>query len=166
MRQLPFASAFSYFLNGLRRRLYIAGASEKSKGSTEMLSLPFGESALRRVKPKAYLAYASYRPSFYRGKIHFITTQTKSFFPEDPAAVWRSLAGELEVEVIPGNHLIFSPQNLRVWLQYSLATSSKLLAGMLMSACTRGNQRSSRGIMRVHRKTSTVKVRAGTGTRR
>lgn len=105
MRQLPFASAFSYFLNGLRRRLYIAGASEKSKGSTEMLSLPFGESALRRVKPKAYLAYASYRPSFYRGKIHFITTQTKSFFPEDPAAVWRSLAGELQVEVIPGNHL-------------------------------------------------------------
>src|SRR5881394_1316714 len=29
MRQLPFASAFSYFLNGLERRLYIAGASEK-----------------------------------------------------------------------------------------------------------------------------------------
>ncbi len=105
MRQLPFASAFSYFLNGLRRRLHIAGASEKSKGSAEMLTLPFGESALRRVKQKAYLAYESYRPSFYRGKIHFITTQTKSFFPEDPAAVWGALTADLQVEVIPGNHL-------------------------------------------------------------
>jgi acetoacetyl-CoA synthetase len=105
MRQLPFASAFSYFLNGLRRRLHIAGASEESKGSAEMLSLPFGESALRRVKQKAYLAYESYRPTFYRGKIYFITTQTKSFFPEDPAAVWRPLTADLQVEVIPGNHL-------------------------------------------------------------
>jgi len=105
MRQLPFASAFSYFLTGLSRRLHIAGASEQSDGSAELLSLPFGESALRRVKQKAYLAYESYRPSFYRGKIHFITTQTKSFFPEDPAAVWGSLTADLQVEVIPGNHL-------------------------------------------------------------
>ena len=105
MRQLPFASAFSYFLNGLKRRLHIPGASEESKPSAEMLSLPFGESALRRVKQKAYLAYESYRPSFYRGKIYFITTQTKSFFPEDPAAIWGPLTADLQVEVIPGNHL-------------------------------------------------------------
>src|ERR1700756_4332472 len=105
MRQLPFASAFSYFLNGLKRRLHIPGASEESKPSAEMLSLPFGESALRRVKQKAYLAYESYRPSFYRGKIYFITTQTKSFFPEDPAAIWGPLTADLQVEMIPGNHL-------------------------------------------------------------
>ena len=105
MRQLSFASAFSYFLNGLKRRLHIPGASEESKPSAEMLSLPFGESALRRVKQKAYLAYESYRPSFYRGKIYFITTQTKSFFPEDPAAIWGPLTADLQVEMIPGNHL-------------------------------------------------------------
>jgi hypothetical protein len=105
MRQLPFTSAFSYFRNGLKRRLQVAGASEESKDSAEILSLPFGESALRRVKQKAYLAYESYRPSFYPGKIHFITTQTKSFFPEDPAAIWGPLIAELQVEVIPGNHL-------------------------------------------------------------
>lgn len=98
MRQLPFASAFSYFLNGLKRRLHIAG------GSPEM-PLPFGDTALRRVEQKAYRAYGSYRPRFYRGKIHFVTTQTKSFFPEDPAAVWGHLTAELEIEVIPGNHL-------------------------------------------------------------
>ena len=98
MRQLPFASAFSYFLSGLKRRLHIVG------GSPEM-PLPFGETSLRRVEQKAYQAYESYRPRFYRGKIHFVTTQTKSFFPEDPAAIWGRLTAELEIEVIPGNHL-------------------------------------------------------------
>jgi thioesterase domain-containing protein len=105
MRQLPFASAFSYFLNGLKRRLHSAVASEESMASAEMLSLPFGEAALRRVKQKAYLAYESYRPSFYRGKIYFITTQTKSFFPENPAAIWGPLTADLQVETIPGDHL-------------------------------------------------------------
>jgi acetoacetyl-CoA synthetase len=99
MRQLPFASAFSYFLNGLKRRLHIEG------GAPEMLRVPFGETVLRRVKEKAYRAYESYRPRFYRGKIHFVTSQTKSFFPEDPAAIWGHLTARLEVEVIPGNHL-------------------------------------------------------------
>jgi hypothetical protein len=69
------------------------------------MGLPGAETALRRVKQKAYLAYACYRPRFYRGKINFVTTQTKSFFPDNPAAVWGDLAAELEVEVIPGNHL-------------------------------------------------------------
>ncbi len=105
MRQLPFASAFSYFLNGLKRRLHIVGAPEESIGSREMLCLPFGETALRRVKQKAYLAYESYRPRFYRGKVYFVTTQTKSFFPEDPATVWGHLTADLEIEVIPGSHL-------------------------------------------------------------
>jgi acetoacetyl-CoA synthetase len=105
MRHLPFASAFSYFLNGLKRRLHSAVASEESMASAEMLSLPFGEAALRRVKQKAYLAYESYRPSFYRGKIYFITTQTKSFFPENPAAIWGPLTADVQVETIPGDHL-------------------------------------------------------------
>jgi hypothetical protein len=56
-----------------------------------MLRLPFGETALRRVKQKAYLAYQSYQPRFYHGKIHFVTAQKKSFFPEDPATVWADL---------------------------------------------------------------------------
>ena len=105
MRRLPFASAFSYFLTGLKRRLHITGAGEESKGFAKMLSLPVDESARQRVKQKAYIAYKSYHPSFYRGKVHFITTQTKSFFPENPAAVWGPLTADLQVEVIPGNHL-------------------------------------------------------------
>jgi len=105
MRQLPPQGALSYFFRGLKRRLHISGALDESQSSPEMMGLPGVETALRRVKQKAYLAYASYRPRFYRGKINFVTTQTKSFFPDNPAAVWGDLAAALEVEVIPGNHL-------------------------------------------------------------
>jgi hypothetical protein len=34
-----------------------------------------------------------------------VTAEIKSFFPGDPATVWANLTAELEVEVIPGNHL-------------------------------------------------------------
>jgi thioesterase domain-containing protein len=70
-----------------------------------MLGLRFGEAALRHVKQKAYLAYANYQPRFYRGKVHFVTAEIKSFFPGDPASVWADLTDELEIEIIPGNHL-------------------------------------------------------------
>src|SRR5437660_12820109 len=94
-----------------------------------MLGLPFGEAALRRVKQKAYLAYANYQPRFYRGKIHFVTAEIKSFFPGDPATIWADLAAELEIEIIPGNHLNIVTTQLSLWLWYSLATSNTLLAG-------------------------------------
>src|SRR2546427_697311 len=105
MRQLPLPSAFSYFVCGVKRRLRISRALGESQGPSEMLGLPFGEAALRRVKQKAYLAYANYQPRFYRGKIHFVTAEIKSFFPGDPATIWADLAAELEIEIIPGNHL-------------------------------------------------------------
>ena len=105
MRQLPLPSAFSYFVCGVKRRLRISRALGESQGPSEMLGLPFGEAALRRVKQKAYLAYANFQPRFYRGKIHFVTAEIKSFFPGDPATIWADLAAELEIEIIPGNHL-------------------------------------------------------------
>ena len=85
--------------------MYIIGILDESQGFPEVLGLPYGETALRRVKEKAFLAYTSYRRNFYRGKINFVTTETKSFFPEDPTAVWADMAAKLEIEVIPGNHL-------------------------------------------------------------
>ena len=105
MRQVPLPSALSYFVCGVKRRLRISRALGESQGPSEMLGLPFGEAALRRVKQKAYLAYANYQPRFYRGKIHFVTAEIKSFFPGDPATIWADLAAELEIEIIPGNHL-------------------------------------------------------------
>src|SRR5437773_7199092 len=104
MRQLPLPSALSYFVRGVKRRLRISRAlgepwSLRDAGPTVR------EAALRRVKQKAYLAYANYQPRFYRGKIHFVTAEIKSFFPGDPATIWADLAAELEIEIIPGNHL-------------------------------------------------------------
>jgi len=57
------------------------------------------------VKQKAYAAYEKYQPRFYPGKVMFVTTETKSFFPGDPTAVWGNLVSELVVDVIPGDHL-------------------------------------------------------------
>lgn len=105
MRQLSLASALSYFVNGLKRRLHFPGALHESQRPPETLGLSFAETALRRVNQKAYLAYANYQPRFYRGKIKFVTTEVKSFFPGDPATVWGNLTAELEVEAVPGNHL-------------------------------------------------------------
>jgi len=52
-----------------------------------------------------YRAYTNYRPRFYPGKVKFVATSVKAFFPDDPVAVWGDLVHELEVEVVPGDHL-------------------------------------------------------------
>src|SRR5438445_2834217 len=86
MRQFPLPSAFSYFVCGVKRRSRISRALGESQGPSEMLGLPFAEAALRRVKQKAYLAYANHQPPFYRGKLHFVTAEINSFFPGAPAS--------------------------------------------------------------------------------
>jgi acetoacetyl-CoA synthetase len=105
MKQLSFAGAFSYFSNGLKRRLHFPGAIHDALRPPETLGLSFAETALRRVNQKAYSAYRSYRPRIYRGKIKFVATEEKTFFPGDPATVWGDLSTELDVEIVPGNHL-------------------------------------------------------------
>jgi thioesterase domain-containing protein len=52
-----------------------------------------------------YCAYANYRPRFYPGRVKFVATSVKASFPDDPIAVWGDLVHELEVEVVPGDHL-------------------------------------------------------------
>jgi acetoacetyl-CoA synthetase len=60
--------------------------------------------AAEQVRQKADLAYASYRPRFYRGKIKFVRAAVRSFFPDDPVAIWARLAAEFETETAPGDH--------------------------------------------------------------
>lgn len=103
MRNMPLAGACSFLLRGIKRRLRLFRPLYESQSSeTGELS---GEIHLRRVSEKSYLAYWRYRPQFYNGKINFVTTEVKSFFPEDPASVWAKLAAQIEVEVVPGDHL-------------------------------------------------------------
>jgi thioesterase domain-containing protein len=67
--------------------------------------LPFLKHAMLRVRSAQYDALRSYRPRYYNGRVNFVKTEIASYFPADPAPIWRQLVGELEVEVIPGNHL-------------------------------------------------------------
>lgn len=105
MRQLSLSEAADYFLKGFKRRMHFPGSDDERPLSPKLRSRGVNETALREVKKKAYVALEAYRPKFYPGKIHFVTGEEKSFFPEDPRSVWGSLAGDLQVESIPGNHL-------------------------------------------------------------
>jgi thioesterase domain-containing protein len=52
-----------------------------------------------------YRAYTNYRPRFYPGRVKFVAASVRASFPDDPIAVWGDLVHELEVEVVPGDHL-------------------------------------------------------------
>ncbi len=105
MRRLSLNNASSYFVKGIKRRLHFPGEIHDSQIPPETLGLSRVETAKRRVNRNAYLAYQSYRPRFYRGKMTLVTAEKNSFSPKDPTRVWGDLVSELEVEVIPGDHL-------------------------------------------------------------
>ncbi|HZW05324.1 MAG TPA: alpha/beta fold hydrolase [Candidatus Nitrosotalea sp.] len=60
--------------------------------------------AVIRAMESADLAWARYKPQFYRGKINFIRAAEVTHFPEDAAAVWTKLASEIQLETVPGHH--------------------------------------------------------------
>jgi thioesterase domain-containing protein len=106
MRQQPLRAAWSYFFKGVKRRLYLSEAVLETAAPQK---IPPADAArqeiLQRLKQRTFASYEKYNPRFYPGKIKFITTETKTFFPSDPATVWKHLAAEFEVEVVPGDHL-------------------------------------------------------------
>jgi thioesterase domain-containing protein len=107
MRHQSLMAACSYFLKGIGRRLT---SSETILETPAPQGLPPEEAArqqaiLHHVKQCMNVSLEQYKPRFYPGKIKFITTATKTFFPSDPATVWKHLAAEFEVEEIPGDHL-------------------------------------------------------------
>jgi len=104
MREMPLPSVPSYFAGGLKRMLHLAGPFPESDNPADTSGVTFAQT-IPLVKQKAYAAYEKYQPRFYPGKVMFVTTETKSFFPGDPTAVWGNLVSELVVDVIPGDHL-------------------------------------------------------------
>ena len=100
---MPAQAGWSYFLRRIKRRLHLAWADGESSFGT---AGPFvRDSVIGRIREKAYEAYARYQPRYYAGKVSFVTTDTKTFFPADPAPVWKHLVADLEVEVVHGDHL-------------------------------------------------------------
>lgn len=104
MSQRPPRDAISYFIRGLAHRLHLEADRGQSRLPPETSPLSYARTALR-IRESAYVAYGSYRPQFYRGKISFVRAQSTSYFPDNPAPIWGKLAEEFEVVTIPGDHL-------------------------------------------------------------
>ena len=105
MLHLSLGKAFSYFREGAKRRFQRARLRAGTGIIPETPSLSIEQATLGRVKDGSYRAYCRYKPGFYQGKITFVATEDKTFFPGDPAAIWSNLAADLEVEAVPGTHL-------------------------------------------------------------
>jgi len=85
------------------RRLYLS----RDDGNAPS-QLPAGAShtpAMQHAREKAYQSLTNYRPRFYKGIVRFVQAETLSDFPDDPVAVWSRFADDLQVEVVPGDHL-------------------------------------------------------------
>jgi thioesterase domain-containing protein len=104
MTQMPIGDAFSYLVRRLANRLHMAGAHNRGILLPDTSRLSFAQTTLR-VKESDFAAMERYRPRFYRGKIRFVRPEANSYLPNDPTAVWKKLAAELEVETVPGDHL-------------------------------------------------------------
>jgi acetoacetyl-CoA synthetase len=104
IKRLPLSQSVSYVARGVRKRLGL----EKSQIPESSFPSEYRVSLARttcRVKEKAYVALANYRPPHYRGKIMFVKAGEDSYFPSDPRAAWGDLLGDFEVERIPGSHV-------------------------------------------------------------
>jgi thioesterase domain-containing protein/acyl carrier protein len=101
MIRLPLREGFSYALNPSERRQHVPGDhTGRAKYQPSSVS-----PVMQRVRDRAYAALRRYQPKFYDGKISFIRAQVVTDFPYDPTAVWGSLASEIVVETVPGDHL-------------------------------------------------------------
>ena len=101
-RSVP--AGITYVASRLKHRLRVGEAYEEGNLPSGASRLSFEYTTLR-VKQKAYVALERYRPQFYSGKIKFVKSETDSYYPANPAAVWAKLAAGFEAETVPGGHL-------------------------------------------------------------
>jgi acetoacetyl-CoA synthetase len=95
--------AFSHVQSAFKRRLQTSN-TRGSEGPAIGQRLSF-EQTMLRVRESDLQAMKQYRPQFYPGRIRFVRPEANSYLPADPVKVWKSLAAELEVETVPGDHL-------------------------------------------------------------
>jgi acetoacetyl-CoA synthetase len=99
----PVRDSFSHFVRALQRRWRVARSRNRTP-SPETSRLSFSQTLLR-VEASDSIALALYCPRFYQGKIKFVSPVADHYYPSDPAALWKGLAAELEVETVPGDHV-------------------------------------------------------------
>jgi acetoacetyl-CoA synthetase len=101
MMRLPLREAASYVLDPSQRRQHVPG---DHTGNARYRSSSLSP-VMQRVRDRAYTALRRYEPKYYPGKISFVRAEVVTDFPRDAAAVWGSLAKEIVVETVPGDHL-------------------------------------------------------------
>jgi acetoacetyl-CoA synthetase len=82
----------------------IVGLERDGTIPPEPSRLSFAQTTMR-VKKSDLAALERYRPRFYRGKVRFVRPEANSYLPNEPIAVWKNLATEVEVETVPGDHV-------------------------------------------------------------
>ncbi len=102
IKKKSFREAVKYIAGGLKRRLRIPEISGERPQEASQLSLAH---TISNVKAKSYVALARYRPRVYAGEIKFVKSESDTYFPGDPVPVWANLVANLEVAIVPGNHL-------------------------------------------------------------
>jgi acetoacetyl-CoA synthetase len=104
LQRKPVGAGLSQVQDALKRRLPMPEVVSSLVNPAEQSRLSF-EQTMRRVRESDLRAMKQYRPRFYPGRIRFVRPEANSYLPADPAAVWKHLAAELEIEKVPGDHL-------------------------------------------------------------
>jgi len=104
VKRLPIRDALSYIIRPSERRLYVS-RDGNGNAPSQLPAGAYHTPVMRHARESAYQSLTRYRPRFYRGTIKFVRAEIVSDFPDDPAAVWSSLASKVQVETVPGDHL-------------------------------------------------------------
>jgi len=104
LQQRSVRAGITYVVRRLKHRLRVGDAYVEGNSPSGTSRLSFEHTTLR-VKQKAYVALERYSPQLYGGKIKFVKSESDSYYPADPAAVWAKLAAGFESETVRGGHL-------------------------------------------------------------
>jgi len=104
IQQRSVRAGISYVARRLKNRLRVGGVGNAGNLPSGVSRLSFEHTTLR-VKQKAYVALAHYRPQFYNGEIKFVKSLGDSYYPANPSAVWFKFATGFECDTVPGGHL-------------------------------------------------------------
>jgi acetoacetyl-CoA synthetase len=102
--RLPVRNVLSYIFHPSERGLSLSRDGNGDSANKPVVGVSVSPT-MQRARDSAYTALTRYRPRFYSGTIKFVRAETVSDFPDDPAAIWSSLAGNFQVETVPGDHL-------------------------------------------------------------
>lgn len=108
LSRLPIRDAVSYLMLPSKRKFYFARSVNGNGNGPSKNEVPNAGAispTMQRARDTAYLALTRYRPRRYAGKIKFVRAEILTDFPDDPVAVWKTLADQFECATVPGDHL-------------------------------------------------------------